>query len=149
MGEVKEAVSSRLLDIVIQQQGLSRHLDAIKRFLLLGQGDFVRVLLDAAAPELDKSAKDVSQYTLQVGGMGSRIQFKVLARSSLANPNSALDGRRATWTRRCGRRPPQTRVPTSCGASTCTCPRARRWRATSAGTSSRCSTTSRDHCARC
>jgi gamma-tubulin complex component 3 len=64
--EVKRSVSTHLLDIVIRQQGLPRHLAAIKRFLLLGQGDFVRVLLDAAQPELDKSAKDVSQYTLQV-----------------------------------------------------------------------------------
>jgi hypothetical protein len=52
----------------MEQQGLPRHLAAIKRFLLLGQGDFVRVLLDAAQPELDKSAREVSQYTLQVGG---------------------------------------------------------------------------------
>lgn len=29
------------------------------------QGDFVRALLDAAQPELDKPARDVSQYTLQ------------------------------------------------------------------------------------
>lgn len=65
VGDVKRSVSSHLLDIVIQQQGLPRHLAAIKRFLLLGQGDFVRVLLDAAQHELDKSAKDVSQYTLQ------------------------------------------------------------------------------------
>ncbi len=49
------------------QHGLMHHLLAIKRFLLLGQGDFVRMLLDAAGHELDKSAKDVSQYVLQVG----------------------------------------------------------------------------------
>lgn len=67
MLDVKRVVGSRLLDIVMQQHGLPRHLAAIKRFLLLGQGDFVRVLLDAAQPELDKSAKNVSQYTLQVG----------------------------------------------------------------------------------
>lgn len=66
MGDVKRSVSAHLLDIVIVQQGLPRHLAAIKRFLLLGQGDFVRALLDAAQPELDKPARDVSQYTLQV-----------------------------------------------------------------------------------
>ena len=38
----------------------------LKRFLLLGQGDFVRVLLDAVRPELDKPAGEVSQYVLQV-----------------------------------------------------------------------------------
>lgn len=67
MADVKRTVSSHLMDIVIRQHGLLNHLSAIKRFLLLGQGDFVRVLLDSAQPELDKSAKDVSQYTLQVG----------------------------------------------------------------------------------
>ncbi|KAL4856634.1 Gamma-tubulin complex component 3 [Chlorella vulgaris] len=65
VGEVHVAVSSHLLDIVMQHHGLPRHLAAVKRFLLLGQGDFVRVLLDAAQHELDKGAKDVSQYTLQ------------------------------------------------------------------------------------
>lgn len=69
MGDVQVAVSSHLLDIVMQHHGLPRHLAAIKRFLLLGQGDFVRVLLDAAQHELDKGAKDVSQYSLQVGEM--------------------------------------------------------------------------------
>ncbi|KAL4446262.1 hypothetical protein ABPG77_003069 [Micractinium sp. CCAP 211/92] len=63
--DVKRAVSAHLLDIVMSQQGLPRHLAAIKRYLLLGQGDFVRVLLDAARPELDRGAKEVSQYTLQ------------------------------------------------------------------------------------
>lgn len=37
MSDVKRAVSAHLLDIVIVQQGLPRHLAAIKRFLLLGQ----------------------------------------------------------------------------------------------------------------
>lgn len=32
------------------------------------QGDFVRALLDAAQQELDKPAREVSQYTLQVRG---------------------------------------------------------------------------------
>jgi gamma-tubulin complex component 3 len=71
VAEVKRTVSSHLLDIVMQRHGLLHHLSAIKRFLLLGQGDFVRVLLDSAQLELDKGAKDVSQYTLQVGGSGS------------------------------------------------------------------------------
>lgn len=70
MGDVKRAVSAHLLDIVMGQQGLPRHLAAIKRYLLLGQGDFVRVLLDAAQPELDKGAKEVSQYTLQASRRG-------------------------------------------------------------------------------
>lgn len=70
VGDVKRAVSAHLLDIVMSQQGLPRHLAAIKRYLLMGQGDFVRVLLDAAQPELDKGAKEVSQYTLQARGRG-------------------------------------------------------------------------------
>jgi gamma-tubulin complex component 3 len=75
VGEVQMAVSSHLLDIVMQHHSLPRHLAAIKRFLLLGQGDFVRVLLDVAQHELDKGAKDVSQYSLQVGGMQAFMCF--------------------------------------------------------------------------
>lgn len=73
MGEVKRSVSGHLLSIVMEQLGLPRHLVAIKRFLLLGQGDFVRVLLDAAQQELDKSAREVSQYTLQVRGCAVQV----------------------------------------------------------------------------
>lgn len=72
MIDVKRAVSAHLLDIVMSQQGLPRHLAAIKRYLLLGQGDFVRVLLDAAQPELDRGAKEVSQYTLQARKRGGK-----------------------------------------------------------------------------
>lgn len=67
MADVNRCVSGHLLDIVMRRQGLARHLDAIKRFLLLGQGDFVQSLLDLVEGELDKPAKEVSQYTLQVG----------------------------------------------------------------------------------
>lgn len=79
VSEVKGAVSSHLLGIVMQQHGLPRHLAAIKRFLLLGQGDFVRVLLDAAGDELNKSAKDVSQYILQVGWLQLTCAVVLLA----------------------------------------------------------------------
>ncbi|EFN52184.1 hypothetical protein CHLNCDRAFT_139395 [Chlorella variabilis] len=77
VSEVKGAVSSHLLGIVMQQHGLPRHLAAIKRFLLLGQGDFVRVLLDAAGDELNKSAKDVSQYILQAADILRRVDVRL------------------------------------------------------------------------
>ncbi len=70
MSDVNRCVSGHLLDIIMRRQGLAAHLDAIKRFLLLGQGDFVQSLLDLVEQELDKPAKEVSQYTLQVCAEG-------------------------------------------------------------------------------
>ena len=72
MSDVKRSVSGHLLQLVMEQQRLPAHLAALKRFLLLGQGDFVRILLDAARGELDREARDVSQYTLQVRQAGGR-----------------------------------------------------------------------------
>ncbi|GAB4814758.1 hypothetical protein N2152v2_001804 [Parachlorella kessleri] len=63
--DVNRCVSGHLLDIIMRRQGLVAHLGAVKRFLLLGQGDFVQSLLDLVEGELDKPAREVSQYTLQ------------------------------------------------------------------------------------
>ena len=63
--EVQSSVGSRVLEIIMTRECLPGHLEAIKRFLLLGQGDFVCALLDSASCELEKSAKDLSTFSLQ------------------------------------------------------------------------------------
>lgn len=63
--EVQSSVGSRVVEIVMQKERLVSHLEAIKRFLLLDQGDFVCALLDSSSEELNKSAREVSSFSLQ------------------------------------------------------------------------------------
>lgn len=63
--QIAEAVGGRLLDIVMKKEELPRHLDAMRRYVLLGQGDFLVGLLDAAGAELEKPARELSSYALQ------------------------------------------------------------------------------------
>ena len=58
------------------------------------QGDFVRALLDAAQPELDKPARDVSQYTLQVGAQGSsaELDLAIYWPAEMRNARCMADG---------------------------------------------------------
>lgn len=63
---VQQAASAHLLQHLHRAHGLERHLLALKHHMLMGRGDFVSALLDLAEPELDKPARQVSQYVLQV-----------------------------------------------------------------------------------
>ncbi|KAJ3079209.1 Gamma-tubulin complex component 3 [Quaeritorhiza haematococci] len=56
--------SSRLLDILFNKFKLMDHLLAIKRYMLLGQGDFVQYLMDALSPSLDKAANSIYRHNL-------------------------------------------------------------------------------------
>lgn len=63
--DVRRSVGGRLLDVVMHRERLASHLAAVRRYILLSQGDFVRSLLDLAGPELDQGARSVSTYALQ------------------------------------------------------------------------------------
>ena len=54
-------VDARLMKVLYSRHHLDRHCDAIRRYLLLGQGDWVVALLDALGPELSKPAREVSE----------------------------------------------------------------------------------------
>ncbi|GMI01301.1 hypothetical protein TrVE_jg13013 [Triparma verrucosa] len=56
--------SQEILKVVKDQYNLSSHLSAMKKFLLLGQGDFVSALLDAVGPELGKRAEAVYRHNI-------------------------------------------------------------------------------------
>ncbi|GMH60283.1 hypothetical protein TL16_g03017 [Triparma laevis f. inornata] len=56
--------SQEILKVVKDQYNLSEHLSAMKKFLLLGQGDFVSALLDAVGPELGKRAEAVYRHNI-------------------------------------------------------------------------------------
>eukprot|EP00879_Flechtneria_rotunda_P027814 GHRR01029816.1.p1 GENE.GHRR01029816.1~~GHRR01029816.1.p1 ORF type:complete len:624 (+),score=227.32 GHRR01029816.1:846-2717(+) len=57
-------VDARLMAVLQSTGELQRHCQSIRRYLLLGQGDFVVALLDCLGAELNKAAKDVSEVTL-------------------------------------------------------------------------------------
>lgn len=54
VARVAPSTNARLLGLMLDKFKLRTHLAAIKKFLLLGQGDFVVCLMDALKPELDK-----------------------------------------------------------------------------------------------
>lgn len=57
--EASSLVDQRLIELLFKKFHFVLHCTAIKRFLLLGQGDFVQSLMDFVKPELDKEATKV------------------------------------------------------------------------------------------
>jgi len=96
--EVGATVGTRLLDVLMRRESLPAHLAAVRRYVLLGQGDFVRTLLDLAGPELDRSAKDISIFSLQghveqaLRSCGAAVADADLLRRVQVKLNRALDG---------------------------------------------------------
>eukprot|EP00198_Chlamydomonas_reinhardtii_P010138 XP_001699475.1 gamma tubulin interacting protein [Chlamydomonas reinhardtii] len=64
VSEAVRSVDARLLDVIWRRHRLRAHFAAIRRFLLLGQGDWVTAFIDLAQRELDKGAGDVSEVQL-------------------------------------------------------------------------------------
>lgn len=56
--------SQRVLDIMRKEYRLFEHMQAFRNYLLLGQGDFIRYLLELIAPELSKPAAQIYPHTL-------------------------------------------------------------------------------------
>eukprot|EP00927_Polykrikos_kofoidii_P054441 TRINITY_DN48852_c0_g1_i1.p1 TRINITY_DN48852_c0_g1~~TRINITY_DN48852_c0_g1_i1.p1 ORF type:complete len:931 (-),score=128.29 TRINITY_DN48852_c0_g1_i1:121-2913(-) len=53
-----------LVSLMMDRYALGEHCLALRRFLLLGQGDFVESLMDIAEAELSRDAKDVHRHQL-------------------------------------------------------------------------------------
>ena len=64
VNKVAATVDSRLLRMMERDFHLADHLLACKKFLLLGQGDFVTCLMDSVAPELQKAAGKLYRHNL-------------------------------------------------------------------------------------
>ena len=60
--KISSATDSRLLKLLQKRFHLSTHLLALKKFMLLGQGDFVTCLMDSVGPELKKRANQLYRY---------------------------------------------------------------------------------------
>lgn len=56
--------SKYLLDVLNKNYHLLEHLQAMRRYLLLGQGDFIRHLMDLLKPELVRAATTLYQHNL-------------------------------------------------------------------------------------
>jgi len=57
-------VDLRLIQIMTKKFSLPLHFKALRRYILLGQGDFVQSLLDCLKPELDKEMSKVSEVVV-------------------------------------------------------------------------------------
>ncbi|KAL2464741.1 Gamma-tubulin complex component 3 [Forsythia ovata] len=62
--EAAKRIDKHLLDVMYQQYKFKEHCLAIKRYLLLGQGDFVQYLMDIVGPELSEPANTISSFKL-------------------------------------------------------------------------------------
>uniref|UniRef100_A0A8C3WBL9 Tubulin gamma complex component 3 n=1 Tax=Catagonus wagneri TaxID=51154 RepID=A0A8C3WBL9_9CETA len=56
--------SKHLLDVLNKKYSLLDHMQAMRRYLLLGQGDFIRHLMDLLKPELVRPATTLYQHNL-------------------------------------------------------------------------------------
>ncbi|XP_022358308.1 gamma-tubulin complex component 3 isoform X3 [Enhydra lutris kenyoni] len=56
--------SKYLLDVLSKKYSLLDHMQAVRRYLLLGQGDFIRHLMDLLKPELVRPATTLYQHNL-------------------------------------------------------------------------------------
>ena len=56
--------SQKVLEIAMGQYNLMEHLHSMRKYLLLGQGDFIGLLMENLKDELDRPAKDLYQHAL-------------------------------------------------------------------------------------
>ncbi|KAF8398528.1 hypothetical protein HHK36_017458 [Tetracentron sinense] len=62
--EAAKRIDKRLMDVMFKRYKFKEHCLAIKRYLLLGQGDFVQYLMDIVRPELSEPANTISSFKL-------------------------------------------------------------------------------------
>lgn len=62
--EAYKTVMARLIDLMETKFALFAHLHALKKYLLLGQGDFIALLMESLASNLDRPANSQYRHTL-------------------------------------------------------------------------------------
>ncbi|XP_016541058.2 gamma-tubulin complex component 3 [Capsicum annuum] len=62
--EAAKRIDKHLLELMHKRYKFKEHCLAIKRYLLLGQGDFVQYLMDIVGPELSEPANTISSFKL-------------------------------------------------------------------------------------
>lgn len=64
IGDAYKTTMARLIDLMANKFKLFEHLQALKRYLLLGAGDFIAVLMESLAANLDRPANTQYRHTL-------------------------------------------------------------------------------------
>ena len=62
--EAYKSTMQRLIHLMSDKYNLFTHLQAIKKYLLLSQGDFIALLMESLAPNLDRPANSQYRHTL-------------------------------------------------------------------------------------
>ena len=62
--ERQTSTNSQVLQLLMQKYKFVHHLKAFRRYLLFGQGDFIRHLMDILGVELDKPATELFKHSL-------------------------------------------------------------------------------------
>lgn len=62
--EAAKRIDKHLMDVLYRRYKFKEHCLTIKRYLLLGQGDFVQYLMDIVGPELSEPANTISSFKL-------------------------------------------------------------------------------------
>ncbi|EPS71643.1 hypothetical protein M569_03113 [Genlisea aurea] len=62
--EAAKRIDKHLLDVIYNKYKFREHCLAIKKYLLLGQGDFVQYLMDIVGPDLSEAANTISSFKL-------------------------------------------------------------------------------------
>eukprot|EP00798_Chlamydomonas_sp_ICE-L_P007206 gene7206-317_t len=78
--DASSEVDQHLIDVMFKKFHLAKQCDAIRRYLLLGQGDFVQALMDLVQKELEQEASNVSE-----------ISLNHLVRTAIASSNAKYD----------------------------------------------------------
>ena len=73
INDAAAAIDKHLLETIYTKHSLVKHCNALKRYLLLGQGDFIQTLMDLVGPDLSSRAGDVSEYQLN-GSLDAAIR---------------------------------------------------------------------------
>jgi gamma-tubulin complex component 3 len=62
--KLSASIDAKLLNLVMSRFYVQTHLLALKKFMLLGQGDFVTCLMDGVGPELKRRANQLFRHNL-------------------------------------------------------------------------------------
>lgn len=86
LSDAYKRTMARVIDLMNNKFHLLDHLRALKRYLLLGQGDFIQLLMESIAPHLDLPAN--SLYRHQLTG---HLDAAVRASNAQFEPQHVLD----------------------------------------------------------
>ena len=112
---VAQKTNKRVLDLLFTKYQLKEHCDAIKRYLLLGQGDFIQYLMDMLGPDLSKPANQLVNFRHNLTG----VLESAIRASNAQFDNTELSQRLGVRIGQVGDSPPSEIYQSFCGYSIC------------------------------